>query len=379
MTVPAILSVSGGPITASGTLAVTLATQVANVIFAGPTTGAAAAPTFRALVLADFANDLITYAKIQNVSATSRILGRVTAGAGDIEELTVAQVQTLLGYLDGALTAGRVPYASDANTLIDSGSLRFDGTRLAVGAGTQASFLDLFAGALSGTQQFFNASANVNGNMISQMLNASNVGAANTFWVLSVGGASAGDPFIQYVVATVGTWSAGIDNSDADKFKITWASTPGGVANSGLTITTGTVSNVGINTSSPLYPLDVAGRIRSTQYVATNAGWALGNVVAGTALGSGTITSVTGSANFFQVNFTVAGSPTANAGAFVVTFPTAFPSTAYPVFSARTSVSAGDMTKYYIQANSATGFTLTILGTLTAGSHSLIFMVGGLT
>src|SRR5687768_17171777 len=31
--------------------------------------------------------DAITYAKIQNVSATSRVLGRITAGAGDIEEL----------------------------------------------------------------------------------------------------------------------------------------------------------------------------------------------------------------------------------------------------------------------------------------------------
>jgi len=41
-------------------------------------------------------NDAVTYAKIQNVSATSRLLGRITAGAGDIEELTVAQVLSML-------------------------------------------------------------------------------------------------------------------------------------------------------------------------------------------------------------------------------------------------------------------------------------------
>lgn len=35
-------------------------------------------------------NDTITYAKIQNISATDRILGRDTAGAGDTEELTVS-------------------------------------------------------------------------------------------------------------------------------------------------------------------------------------------------------------------------------------------------------------------------------------------------
>jgi len=37
---------------------------------------------------ATIANDAVTYAKIQNVSATDRILGRSTAGAGDIEEIT---------------------------------------------------------------------------------------------------------------------------------------------------------------------------------------------------------------------------------------------------------------------------------------------------
>ena len=54
MTVPGFLSVSGSPITTSGTLAVTLATQSANTVFAGPTSGGAATPTFRSLVAADF-------------------------------------------------------------------------------------------------------------------------------------------------------------------------------------------------------------------------------------------------------------------------------------------------------------------------------------
>lgn len=38
---------------------------------------------------AELANDAVTYAKIQNVSATDRLLGRDTAAAGDVEELTV--------------------------------------------------------------------------------------------------------------------------------------------------------------------------------------------------------------------------------------------------------------------------------------------------
>jgi len=54
LTLPGIFSVTGSPITESGTLAASLATQTANRVWAGPTTGSAAAPTFRALV----ANDL---------------------------------------------------------------------------------------------------------------------------------------------------------------------------------------------------------------------------------------------------------------------------------------------------------------------------------
>jgi hypothetical protein len=42
------------------------------------------------------ANDAVTYAKMQNVSATARILGRVTSGAGDVEELTRSDVLSIV-------------------------------------------------------------------------------------------------------------------------------------------------------------------------------------------------------------------------------------------------------------------------------------------
>lgn len=54
LTVPAEFSVSGSPVTSSGTLAVTKANESANTVWAGPTSGSAAQPTFRALVAADF-------------------------------------------------------------------------------------------------------------------------------------------------------------------------------------------------------------------------------------------------------------------------------------------------------------------------------------
>ena len=46
-------------------------------------------------------NDAVTYDKIQNVSATDRLLGRDTSGAGSVEEIAPAAVRTMLS-LDNA-------------------------------------------------------------------------------------------------------------------------------------------------------------------------------------------------------------------------------------------------------------------------------------
>lgn len=68
LSLPNIFSVSGSPITGSGTLSASLATQAANYVWAGPTTGADAAPTFRALVATDIPT--LTAAKISDLSTT---------------------------------------------------------------------------------------------------------------------------------------------------------------------------------------------------------------------------------------------------------------------------------------------------------------------
>ena len=55
---PGVLyTVSGSPVTTSGTLTLNLVNQSANTIFAGPASGSAAAPTFRALVGLDIPVD----------------------------------------------------------------------------------------------------------------------------------------------------------------------------------------------------------------------------------------------------------------------------------------------------------------------------------
>ena len=55
-------------------------------------------------VAATIADEAVTYAKMQHVSATSRVLGRITGGAGDVEELTAANLRTIITVADGSLS-----------------------------------------------------------------------------------------------------------------------------------------------------------------------------------------------------------------------------------------------------------------------------------
>lgn len=74
--------------------------------FTGPVTtsagSVATALATNAVATANIADDAVTYAKLQNASATARVLARITSGAGDWEEATAAQILTLLGISDAA-------------------------------------------------------------------------------------------------------------------------------------------------------------------------------------------------------------------------------------------------------------------------------------
>ena len=56
-----VFTVSGSPVTGAGTLTGTFATQAANSVFAGPTSGGVAVPSFRGLVVADIPDLSGTY------------------------------------------------------------------------------------------------------------------------------------------------------------------------------------------------------------------------------------------------------------------------------------------------------------------------------
>jgi hypothetical protein len=88
---------------------------------------------------ADIDDDAVTYAKMQNVSATNRLLGRVSSGAGNTEEITIdtdtlevsgttlrARLNLPRGYLDGFQMSNAVADANNDIT-IQKGYARDDG------------------------------------------------------------------------------------------------------------------------------------------------------------------------------------------------------------------------------------------------------------
>lgn len=73
LTMPSEFTVGGSPVTSAGTLAVTRATQTANTVMAGPNSGAAATPTFRALSQSDLPTAAYLDRKSQSFSGGATI------------------------------------------------------------------------------------------------------------------------------------------------------------------------------------------------------------------------------------------------------------------------------------------------------------------
>lgn len=142
-----IYSVSGSPVTSSGTLTFSLANQTANTIFSGPSTGSPAQPTFRSLVNADVGT--LTVANI--TASTNSTLTTLSALSLPTSQLSgsvslTTQVSGVLPVANGGTDNGTLPVTA-------GGVIYTDGTRLQnVGAGT-ASFVLTSNGASPPTWQ----------------------------------------------------------------------------------------------------------------------------------------------------------------------------------------------------------------------------------
>lgn len=83
LSLPSIFSVTGSPVKTTGTLTGSLTTQNVNTVFAGPSSGSAAAPTFRKLVAADLPG---TYAGSSTAGGAATSANKLNTDAGSSTE-----------------------------------------------------------------------------------------------------------------------------------------------------------------------------------------------------------------------------------------------------------------------------------------------------
>jgi hypothetical protein len=111
LTMPAEFAVAGSPIAGAGTLAVTKANQNPNTIYAGPGSGPAAAPGFRAMVTADLPAGTGTVTSVGASITPSSVLtasvsGQPIVGAGTLAFLVGIANQPANTVLAGPTSGG---------------------------------------------------------------------------------------------------------------------------------------------------------------------------------------------------------------------------------------------------------------------------------
>jgi len=182
LSLPAIFNVSGSPVTGSGTLTGALATQNANLVLAGPSSGSAAAPTFRSLVAADIpslsgaylplAGGTVTGATIFNDDLTVNGLD-VGVGGGGVSGNLALGTSVFNGSTTGTGNVGIGP--SSLNGLTSGAS------NVGVGSGSLFSTTTGIKNmALGGNSAEFNTTGNYNAAIGYESLRENTIGSANT-------------------------------------------------------------------------------------------------------------------------------------------------------------------------------------------------------
>lgn len=204
---------------------------------------------------ATIANDAVTYAKLQNVSATQRVLARNTAGAGDVEE---AAISTILDWIGS--TRGQILYRGAAGwAALSPGTSGYVLT--SNGAGADPSYQT--GGTARPTLQVFTASgtwtkpANCKGIKVTGTGGGGGGGGSSA----SVrNGGSAGGTFIKYLdvsalssgTVTIGAGGASSSNGGDTTFVInavTYTGAGGSAGSTGKGPSGGSATNGDVNVS----------------------------------------------------------------------------------------------------------------------------------
>lgn len=296
----ALFTVTNSPVTSTGTLTSTLTTQTANTVWAGPTTGSAAQPTFRALVGADLPNpSASSLGGVQSAASVSHqwINSILTSGIPALSQPAFSDIS-------GSITPAQCPNPSASTTgCIESlvatvhqwiNTISTSG----VPSSTQPNFTDIAGNAtLAQLPSISNLSVlgnNSGGTAVPSTLSASNVldfiGATQgnilyrsaSGWtalapgtngqVLATGGASA-NPAWQTISGT-GTVTSIATNNGITGGTITATGTIGlaTIATGNALAYTGTGSGVPVATA-PTTLLDVIGSSTGNLLYRSSGGW----------------------------------------------------------------------------------------------------------
>ena len=103
---------------------------------------------------AHIANDQVTFAKVQNIS-TARILGNVSGSTGDVQQLSAANVRSMINVEDGATAdqsnaeiRSAVEAASDSNVFTDADHSKLNGIEAGATADQTAEEIQDIVGAM---------------------------------------------------------------------------------------------------------------------------------------------------------------------------------------------------------------------------------------
>jgi len=230
LSLPSIMSVSNSPVTTNGTLTGTLTTQAVNTIFAGPSSGAAATPTFRALTTADISS-------LGYVTSVSGTTGRITSTGGTTPVIDLAS---------GVITAGTTGSITAIPVItVDTYGRVTSITTAANPQGTVTSVGLSLPSIMAVTNSPVTSSGTLTGALTTQAVNSifagpsSGAAASPTFRALT----TTDIPALSYAPLTSGT-------------SILYGNGSGGFSNvtvgTGLSFTTGTLAATSSTVSAPI-------------------------------------------------------------------------------------------------------------------------------
>lgn len=349
MTVPAELSVTPASITTTGTFAVTWATETANYVFAGPTTGTAATPTFRALVSAD----------IPSLAASKITSGTLAVSIGGTGQTTYTDGQLLIGNTTGS-TLTKATLTGTANRLSvtnGSGSITLDIDAAYVGQATITTLGTVTTGTWNGSRvaEIYGGTGN-NAYAVGDILYAS---AINTLSVLTAGT----DGYVLTLAGGVPTWAA------AGSGTVTSVAVSGGAT--GLTTTGGPITTSGTIT--------ISGTLVETNGGTGNSAYAVGDILYASAIN--TLSALTAGTDGYVLTL-AGGVPTWAAGGTVTSVgvsggTTGLTTTGGPITTSGTITIAGTLA----ETNGGTNQTTYTLGdTLySSAANTLSKLAGNIT